>query len=92
MENYLSGRGSNLDDSDLNNHESEFSPYLSANKSSDLNSSPVDGEELDDNKEKSLIHSDETGIKVEVVSVDGNPSNILIHIPDGRVIDLSCDY
>jgi hypothetical protein len=92
MENYLSGRGSNLDGSNPNNHDSEFSPYLTGNKSPDLNNSPIDGEELDDNKEKSLIHSDETGIKVEVVSVDGNPSNILIHIPDGRIIDLSCEY
>jgi hypothetical protein len=92
MENYLSGRGSNLEGSNLNNHEDEFSPYLSGNNSADLNSSTDDDEELDKNKEKSLIHSDETGIKVEVVSVDGNPSNILIHIPDGRIIDLSCEY
>ena len=91
MENYLSGRGSNLEGNNFNNDEDEFSPYLSANSSADLNSS-TDHDELDQNKEKSLIHSDETGIKIEVVSVDGTPSNILIHIPDGRIIDLSCEY
>ena len=42
--------------------------------------------------EKELIHTDESGIKIEVVSVDGTPTNLLVHIPDGRVIDLSCEY
>jgi hypothetical protein len=39
-----------------------------------------------------VIHTDETGIKIEVVSIDGTPSNLLVHIPDGRVIDIKCEY
>ena len=30
--------------------------------------------------------------KVEVVSVDGNPSQIIIHLPDGRLLKLDCKY
>jgi hypothetical protein len=53
---------------------------------------PSDSGDSELNTETDVIHEDESGIKVEVVSVDNSPVNILIHIPDGRVIDLTCEY
>ena len=53
--------------------------------------SPIDDETVG-NLSTEEIHVDETGIKVEVVSEDGQPRKILIHIPDGRIVELGCEY
>ena len=68
-----------------------LSSYLSGPGKQQSISSPPESES-EEAVEKELIHTDESGIKIEVVSVDGTPTNLLVHIPDGRVIDLSCEY
>ena len=92
MESYLSGRGSDDYEGNSDKSASSFSPYLTdPNKqlSEAATESPTQNN-LD--TETELVHQDDSGIKVEVVSVDGSPVNILIHIPDGRIIDLNCEY
>jgi len=92
MQRYLSGRGASIESNDSTDASSTFNSYLSdPNKQHQV---PVssDSDDSPQNSETEIIHTDESGIKIEVVSVDNSPVNILIHIPDGRVIDLSCEY
>lgn len=92
MESYLAGRGGNVDGNDSTKESTSFGSYLSdQNKQHTAIASPEETETAVDSS-KETIHEDESGIKVEVVSVDGTPSKILIQIPDGRIIDLSCEY
>jgi maltose-binding protein MalE len=92
MESYLAGRGANIDGNDSSQESNSFGSYLSdPNKQHTAIVSPEETESNVDSL-KETIHEDESGIKVEVVSVDGTPSKILIQIPDGRIIDLSCEY
>ena len=92
MQSYLSGRGASMEGDGSSDESNGFSSYL-ADPSKQI---PVpetsDAGDSVQNTETEVIHADESGIKVEVVSVDNSPVNILIHIPDGRVIDLSCEY
>jgi hypothetical protein len=90
MQSYLSGRGANIDDVKSDDSGS-FSSYLADPGKQHSISSPPESES-EKAVEKEIIHTDESGIKIEVVSVDGTPTNLLVHIPDGRVIDLSCEY
>ena len=92
MKSYLSGRGSNSDALTKSDSECEFSSYLDSHQKVD---SSLSSEAEADNNENVLteqIHQDESGIKVEVVTDGGKPKKIMIHIPDGRIIELGCEY
>jgi hypothetical protein len=91
MQSYLSGRGANIGDGKSDDPSGSFSSYLADPAKQHSISSPPESES-EEVAEKEVIHTDESGIKIEVVSVDGTPTNLLVHIPDGRVIDLSCEY
>lgn len=92
MQSYLSGRGSNIDNIESEKAGDSFSSYL-ADPSKQHSSVPLPEETQNQvDAQTDVIHTDETGIKIEVVSVDGTPSNLLVHIPDGRVIDIKCEY
>ena len=92
MQSYLSGRGANIQPDDSEENTNSFGSYLSGTNKQQ--SAPQTTEPVPEGTDlvTETIHTDETGIKVEVLSSDGVPSNILIHIPDGRVIDLNCEY
>ena len=92
MQSYLSGRGSNMGVSDFEGTAGSFSSYLSNPDKQHSLVPPSETSQNDQDVEKEVIHEDESGIKIEVVSVDGIPTNLLVHIPDGRIIDLSCQY
>jgi hypothetical protein len=92
MQSYLSGRGSSVENVESDDGSSSFSSYLgdpskqhSANVASEVVQNDVDAE-------TDVIHEDESGIKIEVISVDGSPTNLIVHIPDGRIIDINCVY
>ena len=92
MRSYLSGRGSNAEGFVGDKTDGAFSSYLGEpNQKNSSIASPVDDETVG-NLSTEEIHVDETGIKVEVVSEDGQPRKILVHIPDGRIIELGCEY
>ena len=92
MRSYLSDRGSNSEGFVGDKTDSAFSSYLGdPNKINSSLVSPVVDETVG-NLSTDEIHVDETGIKVEVVSEDDQPRKILVHIPDGRIIELGCEY
>jgi hypothetical protein len=92
MQSYLSGRGANVDDSESEQTDGSFSSYLSDPNKQQSNLPTNESSQSDVSSESEVIHADESGIKIEVISVDGVPKNLLVHIPDGRIIDLSCEY
>ena len=92
MQSYLSGRGASMEGNGSSDDSNAFSSYLADPSKQHSVPAPADTGDAEQNTETEVIHEDESGIKVEVVSVDNSPVNILIHIPDGRVIDLSCEY
>jgi hypothetical protein len=91
MQSYLSGRGASIESND-SSEESNFSSYLDDPSKKHAVQVSVDSVESEQNTESEVVHADESGIKVEVISVDSAPVKILVHIPDGRIIDLSCEY
>jgi len=92
MQSYLSGRGTNAENFVSDKAESSFSSYLGAPNQLNSSSLPPNDAEPAGNIETEEIHTDETGIKVEVVTEDGQPRKILVHIPDGRIVELGCEY
>ena len=91
MKSYLSGRSPNSEDFVSTDSDSSFSSYLESTSEKGLAS--VDNLDLDvENLHTEQIHQDDTGIKVEVVSEGDQPRKILVHIPDGRIIELGCEY
>ena len=92
MQSYLSGRGANIKDDDFEKTAESFSSYLSDPSKKHTIAPHSEPTQNIKDLEKELIHEDESGIKIEVVSADGIPTNLLVHIPDGRIIDLSCQY
>ena len=92
MQSYLSGRGANVENSESEQTDGSFSSYLSGPNKQQSNPPTNESSQSDVSSESEVIHTDESGIKIEVVSVDGVPKNLLVHIPDGRIIDLSCEY
>ena len=91
MQSYLSGRGSNIDNIESEKSDS-FSPYLADPSKQHSSVPPLEDTQAEIDAQTDVIHTDERGIKIEVVSVEGIPSNLLVHIPDGRVIDIKCEY
>jgi hypothetical protein len=86
MESYLKGRGFK---DDLNK-DSMFESLLdSSKKSSDTpHPDPVEANP----PQKEVIYDAENCPKVEVVSVDGKPTSIVIHLQDGRLLEIDCVY
>lgn len=86
MESYLKGRGFKED----LNKDSTFESLLdSSKKSSDT--PPPDPVEANP-PQKEVIYDAENCPKVEVVSVDGKPTSIVIHLLDGRLLEIDCVY
>ena len=87
MESYLKGRGYK---EPIESEGSSFQGFLEGQKSS----APV--EKKDDiqqkPKDKDIIYQEDGCPKVEVVSEDGRPSSIIIHLPDGRLLEIDCLY
>ena len=92
MQSYLSGRGADIKDADSEKTNGSFSSYLPAPNKQQAISPPSEMSPNHQDLDKAIIHEDESGIKIEVVSMDGIPTNLLVHIPDGRIIDLNCQY
>jgi len=86
MESYLKGRGFKED----LDKDSTFESLLdSSKKSSDT--PPPDPVEANP-PQKEVIYDAENCPKVEVVSVDGKPTSIVIHLQDGRLLEIDCVY
>jgi len=86
MESYLKGRGFKDEPKD----ESSFKGLLDAQNTS--------VEPMQSNKseaslaQKEVIYEEEGSPKVEVVSEEGKPTTIVIHLEDGRLLEIDCVY
>tara|TARA_B100000282_G_C31694539_1_gene473169 strand:+ start:455 stop:721 length:267 start_codon:yes stop_codon:yes gene_type:complete len=88
MQSYLSGRGGTKECGD-GVSESQFRPFLQKNGSDqtdavdDLTAKDLDSE---------IIYDEANCPKVEVLSEDGIAQEILIHLQDGRILKIQCQY
>ncbi len=90
MENYLSGRGVSLDNT--TNDGSSFTPYLQPGKHGASSNDQRSDSDVEENFSTEIIYEEKDCPKVEVLSSDGSPRKILIHLPDGKVLEISCIY
>ena len=88
MESYLSGRNPDADPS-RDNASKPFRPYASvdADGSPHLSGSSSLGDETVE-----TLHDEPGGPKVEVVSVAGRVNRIVVHLENGKVLNLHCEY
>jgi hypothetical protein len=90
MQGYLSGRGINSDSE--NGIKPSFRPFLEKNTSEVKET----GSQLAGNPESTLetevIFDEANCPKVEVVSEDNIPQKIVIHLEDGRLLTIGCQY
>jgi len=91
MQSYLSGRGGSAD---INSEDkSGFRSYLDATPADQPDSSKTEGQmNMDGEVATEVIYEQEGCPKVEVTSLDGKPTSITIHLPDGRLLKLDCEY
>jgi len=88
MESYLTGRG-NSSESD-SAEDSGFRSYLSDQpKQATV---PVNASDSDQDEQVEVVYQEADCPKVEVVSVEGKPQRIVIHLPDGKLLEISCEY
>lgn len=86
MESYLKGRGYK---DDLKK-DSSFESLLDTSKKGS-ETPPTDSAEVNP-PQKEVIYEQENCPKVEVVSIDGKPISIVIHLQDGRLLEIDCVY
>ena len=88
MENYLAGRG----------HTSESDSFEDPGFRSYLDDGPkqvavpVDASDSQQDEQVEVVYDQADCPKVEVVSVEGKPRRIVIHLPDGKLLEISCEY
>ena len=96
MENYLTGRGKDAPHPALvDKDSSSFRSYLDQGSDSEL--VPNEGLEGSGSDpvavgETQVLYEEEEGPKVEVVSVDGRPVQIVVRLESGRRLELNCEY
>lgn len=92
MESYLSGRGFDANRGD-DDYSSEFKSLGSlmdlAKKTMSSDDSAVSNESETSTQ---VIYEEKDSPQVEVVSVDGVPSEIIISMVDGKILRIACDY
>ena len=91
MQSYLSGRGGEHHVEDKSRES--FRSYLDATPQSVQNETPpAPASEDPVDLQSEVIYEEEGCPKVEVSSIDGKPVSINIHLPDGRLLKLDCEY
>ena len=91
MESYLAGRGHTSESDSVD--DSGFRSYLDSSQNPDPNDAPQAlPAEVAADLENEVIYEEEGCPKVEVSSIDGKPVSITIHLPDGRLLKLDCEY
>lgn len=87
MENYLKGRGFSQE----KGSNSGFSSYLASDSSLKADS-PSAEETTHVEQSTEIIYQEEGAPKVEVLSVDGKPTKLLIHFENDKVLEIDCLY
>jgi len=87
MENYLKGRGGSIEKA----ADSGFSSYLASDSSHKADSTSTE-KTTDLEQSSEIIYQEEGAPKVEVLSVDGKPTKLLIHFENDKVLEIDCLY
>ena len=91
MDNYLTGRNKDSK-TNLDGTISEFRSLTDmANNSSQL-IQDQNNQANDVEVERETVYSEGDSPVVEVLSVDGCPQEIIIHMNDGRLLKIACNY
>jgi len=90
MQGYLSGRGINSDSE--NGIKPSFRPFLEKNSSDAYSTDDQLGGNPEAASETEVILDEANCPKVEVVSQDNIPQKIVIHLEDGRLLTIGCQY
>ena len=53
---------------------------------------PVDASDSQPDEQVEVVYDQADCPKVEVVSVEGKPRRIVIHLLDGKLLEISCEY
>ena len=53
---------------------------------------PVNASDPNQDEQVEVVYEQADCPKVEVVSVEGKPQRIVIHLPDGKLLEISCEY
>lgn len=88
MQSYLSGRGG-IKESGDGPSESQFRPFLQNN---DTDQKDTDDDLSSKDLDSEIIYDEANCPKVEVLSEDGIAQEIIIHLQDGRVLKIQCQY
>ena len=88
MESYLSGRTPDGEPS-IGKESQPFRSFASSDgtESTHLPSTPAAG-----NETVETLHDEPGGPKVEVVTVEGRVNRIVVHLENGKVLNLHCKY
>jgi len=89
MESYLTGRGDSSGGVLPASEEEGFRSYLDDDPKQVIPSAEPDGKE---NEQVEVVYDEANCPKVEVVSSEGKPRRIVIHLPDGKLLEISCEY
>ena len=98
MENYLTGRTDSGHPALEDESNGAFRSYLeqesvtSSDVASDSSDLSTPGDSPSDVGETALIYEEDGGPKVEVVSVENRPVQIVVHLESGRILELNCEY
>ena len=92
MDSYLSGRGFDANRGDKD-YSSEFKSLGSLMDLAKKTMSPEDSTVSNESETSTqVIYEEKNSPRVEVVSVDGVPSEIIITMLDGKILRIACDY
>jgi len=89
MESYLTGRGDSSGNMLPASEDEGFRSYL--NDDPKQVTLPAESAAKED-EQVEVVYDEANCPKVEVVSSDGKPRRIVIHLPDGKLLEIACEY
>ena len=89
MESYLTGRGDSPGNVLPASEDDGFRSYLDDPPKQVTPPSESDARE---DEQVDVVYDEANCPKVEVVSSEGKPRRIVIHLPDGKLLEISCEY
>jgi len=90
MDSYLTGRGGS-DNLEVSSGNPSFRPFLSQPSNGQIEASQSEPD-IENEGKSEVIFDEKDCPKVEVISVDSKPRQIVIHLPDGRLLKINCEY
>ena len=89
MESYLTGRGDSTGNALPSSDEDEFRSYVEDAPKQVV--SPAE-QNISEDEQVEVVYDEANCPKVEVVTSEGKPRRIVIHLPDGKLLEISCEY